>query len=271
MVLVPTITPSSGIAGNVGSKYEKQRAEFDSSIFDALIEQKGYRLVWTRAAECPCASVNDQTKTPDPNCTLCKGTGWLYFPPTQPVMSKNVGVFTPIQQAIVTRSGGGVIRGVMTGLRSERHPYNEIGNWKFGDVSVTVRPPNKLGYYDKLVHLDSEVVFAEGFDSLAESVAVPTRYLVNQINLFRSLAQVYVGNEDYTLSAGVISWVPGHAPEVGTRLTLHYLTHPTWIIIDHPHAIRASMKRLKVKNPDTPQGNAQPLPLQAHARLEFIP
>ena len=269
--LVPEIVPASGIAGNTESKYEKRRAEFDGSMFDALIEQKGYRLVWTRAAECPCAHMNDQTRTPDPNCTLCKGRGWLYFAPTEPVLAKNVGEFTPVQQRIVNDAGGGVIRGIMTGIRSERQPYNEIGNWKFGDVSVTVRPQNKLGYYDRLVHLDSEVVYAEAFDSVDAALPLPLRYPANQVNLLRSLTQVYKATVDFTLTAGNVTWLSGKAPAVGTRLSLHYLTHPTWLLIDHPHAIRASMKRLKVKAPVTPQGNPQALPLQAHARLDFVP
>ena len=45
--LIPVIKPISGVAGNTGIKYEKRRPDFDSRKFDALIEQKGYRLAWT--------------------------------------------------------------------------------------------------------------------------------------------------------------------------------------------------------------------------------
>lgn len=269
--LIPVIRPASGVAGNVGSKYEKRRAEFDALKFDALIEQKGYRLAWSRACECPCASVNDQTRQPDPNCTLCNGTGWLYFAPTEPVMTSRVGPLNPVQQAIVTANKAGVIRGIMTGIRSNREPFGEIGNWQWGDVTVTVRPENRLGHYDKLVHLDSEIVYVEAIDSTGPTNPVTTRYFVNQVNLIRSLTTEYVADTDFTLAAGVISWLPGHGPAAGTRITLHYLTHPTWLVIDHPHAIRMSMRKVKVKDPLTPQGDPQKLPIQAHARLDFLP
>jgi hypothetical protein len=269
--LIPVTRPASGVAGNTGTKYEKRRPDMDAKLFDALIEQKGYRLAWSRACECPCASVNDQTRQPDPNCALCNGTGWLYFAPTEPVKVGKVGPLNPLQQKLVTDTKSGVIRGIITGIRSNREPFGEIGNWQWGDVTVTVRPENRLGHYDKLIHLDSEIVYVEALDCAGPLATVKTRYLVNQVNLLRSLAQEYVAGTDFTLSAGVISWLPGKGPAAGTRITLHYLTHPTWLIIDHPHAIRGSMRKLKVKDPLTPQGDPQNLPIQAHARLDFLP
>lgn len=268
--LIPEIVPSSGIAGPDGAAKGHPRADFQVKRFNALIETKGYRLAWSRASECPCSGVNDQTKQPDPNCTLCKGKGWFYFAPTEAVVSDNVGPLNPLQTALVAALPAGVIRGVISGIHSERFPYGEIGNWHFGDVMVTVRPENRIGYYDKLVHLDSEIVFAEGITT-ASLTTLATRYPVNQVNLLRSKTATFVATTDFTLSAGVVSWVTGRAPAVGTRVVIHYLTHPTWLVIDHPHAIRSSLDWLRVKAPLTPQGDPLALPLQAHARLEFVP
>jgi len=268
--LIPTIRPASGIAGNTDTKYEKRRPDMNAKLFDAVIEQKGYRLAWTRATECPCASVNDQTKQPDPNCVLCKGTGWFYFAPSEPVVSSKVGPLNPLQQSIVANKCG-VIRGIITGIRSNREPFGEIGNWQWGDVTITVRPQNRLGHYDKLIHLDSEIVYVEAFDADVPTLPIKTRYPVNQVNLLRSLAKEYVPGVDFTLVAGVLTWLPGKGPVKGSRLSLHYLTHPTWLVIDHPHAIRMSMRKVKVKDPLTPQGDPQQLPIQAHGRLDFLP
>ena len=266
--LIPEIRPASGIAGNTDLKYEKRRPDMKAELFDALIEQKGYRLAWSRATECPCASVNEQTRLPDPNCLLCKSTGWFYFAPNTPIKTAKVGPLNPLQQKLVDKAG--VIRGIISGIRSNREPMGEIGNWQWGDVTITVRPENRLGHYDKLIHLDSEIVYVEAFDSGELTLPVVTRYLVNQVNLFRSVVQEFVAGTDFTLIAGVITWLPGKGPEKGTRLSLHYLTHPTWLVIDHPHSIRASMRKLKVKDPLTPQGDPQQLPIQAHARLDFL-
>jgi hypothetical protein len=269
--LIPAMRPRSGVAGNTGIKYEKRRPDMDARKFDALIEQKGYRLAWSRATECPCSSVNDQTRQPDPNCLVCKGTGWLYFAPTEPVMASKVGKLNPLQEKLIADTKSGVIRGIITGIRSNREPFGEIGNWQWGDVTVSVRPENRLGHYDKLIHLDSEIVFVEAFDTDDPALPIKTRYLVNQINMLRSLATEFVAGTDFTLTAGAVTWLPGKGPIKGTRVSLHYLTHPTWLIIDHPHAIRASMRKLKVKDPLTPQGDPQNLPIQAHARLDFLP
>lgn len=275
----PTTVPASGVVGMPATTKGRPRADFKEHFFESLIEQKGYRLAWSRAANCPCVNTNSQTLQPDPNCALCRGKGWLYFAPTEPVVTATAGELDSVQQLILTQENAGLIRGIMTQFQAETDPYTEVGNWQRGDVQCTVRYQNKLGYYDRLINLDSEIVYAEVLESgkdrrgVAVSAAAPldTRYLVNRVNLVRSVDAVFQLGLDYELAAGRIAWRPGRAPAQGTRLSLHYLTHPVWLVVQHPHAIRTTAKLLKKAAPITPQGDPTPLPIQAHVRLEFVP
>lgn len=265
----PEMAPASGII-NLPADRKSPRVDFQGDKFDLLVETKGQRLAWSRATECPCAPINTQTRLPDPNCVLCRGSGWFYFAPSLPVTAANVGALSDVQKAILERNNAGVIKGVVSDVKKLRIPYSALGNWQEGDIMISVRAPNKLGHYDKLVSLDSQIVYVEGINSRGASLPLLTRYLVNQIDFIRSFAKEYKVEVDYTLVDGQVYWLPGKAAAAGVRLTVHYLMSPTWLIIDHPHAVRTSLQAFRVKTPITPQGTPQDLPIQAHCRLEFL-
>lgn len=274
----PLIVPSSGLIGMPSGTKGRPRADFRADQFTALIENKGYRLAWSRATKCPCAAVNDQTQQPDPNCDLCEGKGWIWFAPTETVIEDTAGELDEVQTLIVEQQNAGVIRGIMTGLTKRQRAYTEIGKWVEGDVSVTVRPENSLGYWDRLTNLDSEMIYVEtvrvGYSRTGvaggEDDPLDLRYLVSHVNQVRTVDAVLEAGGDYGVEDGQIVWLPGRSPGAGTRVNVHYLMHPSWLVIEHPHAIRTTLRALKTKAPTTPQGDPVALPLQAHARLEFM-
>ena len=68
-------------------------------------------------------------------------------------------------------------------------------------------------------------------------------------------------------------WYPGNEPVVDTRVGLHYSCHPTFLVTEHPHVVRSTLKKFK-KDPatlDTPLGDANPLPIQARVKYDFLP
>jgi hypothetical protein len=269
---MPTITaPNFGVLGlPEGVKDAGQRVDFRPSQFDLLIENKGYRLAWERASVCPCAPVSEKTEQPDPNCDLCHGSGWFYFSGLTAQDDSDIGTLNSVQQAIVDVNSAMVIKGVITGIRIEHDPYNKVGNWDSGNLMVTVRHENVLGYYDKLIGLDIEIPFSEILIS-SEDSPIEGRYLMTGVNRLRSATQVYIPDVDFTLVDGKISWVLGRAPADGTRLSVHYLCHPTWLVIDHPHAVRMTLRKFKTASPSTPLGNPEALPVQAMVRYDFLP
>jgi hypothetical protein len=266
----------SGVLGlPVGVKEQGKRVDFRSNDFILLVETKGYRVAWSRAALCPCAPNNDQTEQPDPNCSTCRGSGWLYFAPANATVNELlVGELDPVQTRIANDQAA-VIRSIMTGITGKWNQYDPIGTRLQGTMNATVRFENVIGYHDRITHLDSTIAFAEVLDALdpGASLTLKTRYPVVTINLLRSEAKQFIDPTDFTISSnGDIVWVDTtKAPTKDTRLTVHYLCHPTWLVVEHPHTVRLSPVKFKTKKPDTPAGNAQPLPVQALLQYEFLP
>lgn len=234
------------------------------------IETEGVRLAWTRAADCPCAPVNTQTQQPDPNCTLCKGLGIIYFGPTNYKPSVDVGTLSDVQKSILAVDGAAVIRGVISKATQNADLYDVLGRWTWGTMLVTVRPENKIGYFDRLVNLDAEMVFFETVTAQAGQATLPLKYHAVGVNMIRSLNRIYQEGQDFVVKNGVVSWFPSQVPQIATILSVHYLIHPSWRVTDHPHVIRETATRRKVKA-ISPLGTPTALPIQGHIRLEFLP
>lgn len=275
---MPTIKmPKTAVVGlENDARLEKSRAfrmDFDPSKFVDQIEIKGYRLAWSRAADCPCLPNNKETKQPDINCTLCKGLGVFYFRPRDYAINLDkVGKLDDVQAAIAAQPEVVIIRGLMTGLQVKTDQYDKVGRWIEGMSSVTVRPENKLAYWDKLTNIDSTVIFPEVVDMPAGGLlTLKTRYPVVSVNLIRTLTKVYEPAE-FEVVKGVITFNPGKAPPAGTRVSLHYFIHPSWVIVEHPKSFRDQyiQKKQKKADLDTVIGNQAELPIQAVVRYDFL-
>lgn len=270
---MPTLRPQAGTLGLLeGQKEAGKRVDMRPDEFVLLIETKGYRLAWSRAAYCPCKPINTQTEQPDPNCSLCEGSGWVRFAPAGAVTDTNLtGDLDTLQQTIVDDNAA-VIRGVMTGITGNRAPYDQVLPRLEGVMNVTARHENKLGYHDRLVNLDSLIVYSQVYDYGGEA-ETELRYPVRQVNLIRSTTQTFVEVSranpagDFQLVNGKIVWETGNEPPTDERLAVHYLTHPTWRVIEHPHNIRTTPVKYKTTSP---VGDAESLPVQAVAKLEFM-
>lgn len=270
----PTLTmpavPALGLPA--GEKDAGQRVDFKPSKFDLMIENKGYLLAWTRACWCPCTPIATQTKSADPNCSLCNGTGWIYFGGN---VTQDFDVeqwdLDVIQKKIIADSNAMVIRGVISGIGAKHEPYDKLGNWVEGAMQVTVRPENKLAYYDQLVCLDAEIGYSEILIANG-STTTAARYLITGINYLRSIATVYTADTHFQINTlGQVEWLSGNEPAVDTRLAIHYLCHPQYLVIEHPHVIRMTSKKFKTAKPKTPMGDPKALPIQAVVRYDFLP
>ena len=262
-----TLGKQSGIAGlPEGVKETGRRVDFRPDGFTLSIETKGYRLAWSRAMYCPCKSVNDQTEQPDPNCGLCEGSGWIMFAPALPVVTKVIGALDALQKNIVTTTTSGIILGIESSITGKENPYDKVQKRLEGKKNVSVRPENRLGYHDRLINLDTTVVYSQ-----IEKVSGPTlksRYPIVEMNLLRSVDKIFVEHTDYSLVLGKVNWLI--QPPETTDVAMHYLTYPHWRVVEHPHATRSTLVKFKSKNPKTPGGNPTDLPVQAICMLEFL-
>lgn len=274
-----SLKPSFGVfgLGSVpgGAKYKRGGPELHNEQLDGTLEGNGVRLAWTRASICPCAGFNDQTRQPDPTCTNCQGGAVLYFGPKGYVPPDDVGELTEVQKEILARDGAAVITGVIQRVTQMQDFYDVLGNWVRGTMVVTVRQENKIGYYDRLVNLDSEVVYSQIAVAGSPTADLELRYPATSVNAIfsddASGAVRYEQSEDFVTVAGKIRWHAARAPAAGTRLSVHYSMHPTWLVVDHPHVLREVKRRRDRKPKKTPGGNPTPLPIQAAVRLEFLP
>jgi len=264
---MPTLCKSSGIAGlPEGVKEAGRRVDFRPDDFTLAIETKGYRIAWSRASYCPCAPINEQTEQPDPNCTLCHGTGWFLFAPYISPDHKITGELDTLQKTIVGNESG-VIMGIMSAIYGKENPYDQVVRRLEGQMNLTVRPENRLGYHDRITNLDTTIVYSQVADADGTS-SLNTRYPIVCMNSLRSESTVFVENTDFTISNGAIQW--NSPPAEGERLAMHYLTYPTWRVIEHPHFTRATLRKFKTAKPATPLGDPEDLPVQAICKYEFL-
>lgn len=268
----PTLSLTPGTVGlPEGVKEAGKRVDFRPDDFTLAVETKGYRIAWTQACFCPCQPNNAQTEQPDPNCDLCKGKGWLMFRPVvSEVDDRIIGDLDALQTKIIADNKASVIMGIMSSLVGNEHPYMAARRRVEGSANLTVRADNKLGYWDRVVNLDALIVYSQIIETDGQATLEFT-YPPAKMNLLRSATQVYEQGDvsdpkDFIINAGVLTWTT--PPAAGVRLAAHYLCHPTWRVIEHPHTTRVTPVKYKTTSP---VGDPIPLPVQALVRYEFLP
>lgn len=264
--------PAAGKPGGQASRFLRVDVN-PETVFDSLIETKTPRLGWARATLCPCAGFNSQTKQLDPNCPSCNGLGWAYFRPasgTYKVNTDALGSFDAEQKATLDRANAVVIRGFMSSLESEPDMFRALGHWVFGSSRLTTRGANKLGYYDRIISIDERIVYSEFLDLPADGT-IKTRYNVVKVNDLRSTTKQFT-DDDVELVAGKLVWKAGKQPAANTRISVHYLYHPVWVVVQHLHVARSSLVKFRrqPKSLQTPEGDTTELPVQALVRLEHL-
>jgi hypothetical protein len=263
----------TGLPANVK---ERPRADFRPGEFDRLITTKGYKVWWSRRGICPCVN-NDQTEQPDPVCKLCHGDGYYSFLPDAHVAAGDLkdGFNNPIT---VSPDGKAIqIYVLMTSMTQDVEVFEKFGEWVFGTARASTQYQNKLGYRDRLVPVDAEMIWMQVIEYDGGATIGITgrrkknglRYPVVTIDELRSVDKVFHLQDDYVLSPqGEIDWIPGHLPVKGTRLSFHGTIHPPWIVLDHVNTYRDT---LLTKGGARLEGQrATKLPVQAVVKLEFL-
>jgi len=273
-----TLTPRI-ITGLPSGIKPRPRADFRPTEFDKAIATKGYRVYWSRAAVCPCRN-NEQTDQPDPTCSLCRGYGYLYFLPDPALSASSQDAEgNPI---ILNEAQDGVLIWVlMTQLTQDVQVFEKFGEWVFGMARCSAQPQNRLGYRDRLVAVDSEMVWAQLIEADGTNqiqvvgaykgggpISKGLRYGLLVVNLLRSASTTYQQGVDFTLSeVGGINWM-ATPPDEGTLLTVHGYIHPQWVVMDHVHSVRDTV--IAGSTPSVHTQEFRKLPVQVVATLDFL-
>jgi hypothetical protein len=250
----------------IGMSKKTNRVDFFEERFAGIIERSP-RLVWERAMPCPCTSLNSQTQQTDPNCATCSGDGVLRvggplgYTPNETV----IGPLDLQQKAVQARHNGVVISGFFQSATHQQTSADTFGKWFWGEKKVTVRQENRLGYYDRLFNLDSEIPYAQMVD-VPDAGPLRLRYVALAVtHMIDSAGSRYEQDTHFTIDAnGDIVFLFGVGPAAGAQISVRYLTFPAWVVMEYPHVIRASTRKRKKK-----QQTPQDLVIQATVRLEY--
>ena len=256
-----------------GNAFPLQRVDYaEPSGFERLIAQHGYRLAWSRAAECPCKTAAVNIDENNSNCPLCKNRRWLYYGAQTP-QDLSGETLTSAQQGVIARSGGFLIRGHMTNLSFTDDDTGMDGRWRVGQSSVTVFYDNQLMTRDRMINIDGQITYTEIVQAPPSATTpMQLRYIVSGgVYYMRSVERVFQPGVDYTVRDGFVYFFSSGLTAPGTNITVNYATFPTYMVMSVPHAVRLQNVIKGVAKPVNRMGNIQRLPLQATVQLEFLP
>lgn len=212
-------------------------ATFDPLQFQTLIDGLGLDFHWRRAIPCPCAVNTNQSYNPDPNCEFCGSDGWRYINPQAREAQHSSNDFSPI-------------RAVFSSVALDPKLNQEFGPWGMGDALLTVPGGADVGFRDQFIGIQQRMPFAETFVSgTSDTVKVgkTRRTSSAQLNAIRYepvAVNIIVDAADNRFYQGIhfdvreatqteparIVWRTGQRPASGTRLAIHYIARPVWVV-----------------------------------------
>lgn len=193
------------------------RVDFITPDFDALVDNKGYDVIWERAIPCPCSARQQPLST----CKNCQGVGWVFINPTQ-------------------------IKAVGQSINKDTQ-YKEWSMELLGTISLTVKSMYHLNFMDRITLIGAEspqsenllVKYHEGF------YYVNTIYKINSIiDIFEFVDQyeplrLLVEGEDYRFEENRVIFLKGLSEK--TSVSVSYMHNVQYNVLDLPHDIRQTI------------------------------
>lgn len=229
--------------------FEPFRVDFDVDQFIALIEQKGYRVLWRHWVPCPC--VREASRAHRIVCPLCHGTGDRFISPLE-------------------------IRAVMTSAMLQKE-FVQYGEFLLGSSMLTLYAEDRfLGYRDRFDLLDSYSTYAE-YRQRSEDLDTVTEFMQYSVDKVVSLFKLntdrdayvdLVSGTDYTLNAdGSITWLPsGNPPSPSEFFSIVYQYHPSYMVVELVNDIRDTF----VKDPGTGHEMYRRMPQRAMVKRSHL-
>jgi hypothetical protein len=255
----------------VPPKPNQTRVDVDPDKQRRFLQQNGLRLLWERAALCPCgvrgtallatgalrsdllaSNTPGDAQTHDPDCPTCFGEGVIYYASQE-------------------------IRALALGMQINYQPQGMIGDYAPGYAAITTFPEHQPNYRDRFTVLDTQILYqdvkirtAETVEALRFPIAARTLRLTSGDVSAKTLYAIKTGLDwrvpssgavlqegvDFTVTpAGLISWALGDglgtAPLEGARYSISYFSNPRFVVVD-PGFPRSS-RTIKKQATDTPK------------------
>jgi hypothetical protein len=217
--------------------YSAPRADFKPEIFDAIIMQKGFRVLWEQGMFCSC--IGKESGQPDYNCPACKGRGYVYF-------------------------GGKVTKALVTSINGHKE-QERIGLYDIGTAYLTPLSTDDVGFRDRFTFLDFTVKFSEVIKRGPAGTPDPLRYKAIDIICLRNLNTEYKRGIDFELSKDglYIEWINEPLYE-NSSYSILYTIRPVYIAINPVHELRGTY----IKQGGRGLDNFVPLPKQFQIKRE---
>jgi hypothetical protein len=223
---------------NLGDPDAPEYIDLDPAEFDNLLADKGYLVTWEKSALCP----NRRGLGPSDHkitCTLCEGTGFIFFDPQATEM-------------------------LITGVKLHES-YYAWGRFDGGSVMVTSKSDDQIGYWDRLTLRNSSARFTQLVYRQPGAAKDRLKYtplaMVYVIWVTSSGAlQVATLGTHYSVSGDEVTWLTSTKPPAGHLYTAVYTYRQRYIITDLIHQHRESSVK----------GVRTAFPLQATAKLDFL-
>lgn len=206
------------IGSGADGAFDGGSVDFDRGAFDELLKQKGYDVIWEKAAICPDRP-RDSVRPGghNMNCRICEGNGFVFFDscPTQML----------IQSARYNEN------------------FTAVGEWSTSPVMVTARPGHHLSYWDRISLNKGFGRFADlvtrqpSGDDFPKYKPLCVEY-ISWVDRTGQL-QVFPNNSVVISSSGTLSWL-GARPDSGSFYSISYTYRPRFIVLDLIHQFRDS-------------------------------
>jgi len=194
------------------------RADIKPKLFEDLIKYTGMKVLWEEAMFCHC--LNKDSGQPDFNCPYCEGQGFLYLEPKE------------------TR----VISYSFSGNRE----FLNIGLIERGTAYITTFPNVLMGYHDRVTFLDMSAKYSEILE-FNKNKSSKSHRPINKIVMVKGDGLDFDIEKDFkiTKDGRFIEYMNLTELPDGTKLSVLYLTPPSYIVIDLVHELRATFVKFK--------------------------
>lgn len=245
------------------------RSDWSPEQFRKTIYSQGLRVRWQQSARCPCSDTQTGFSTTlsgagarrnRADCPACEGRGYLYHSAQE-------------------------IRAIVTGARKADERFSKLGGSEYadGEAGFSFLPEHLPALGDRLTLLDSEIIYREtltrgegdtdrltypatprAHDLESGLVSFSVRYC-RAADLSGEIApQLYNEGQHFTTSGASLTWIDT-PPPTGARVSISYYTHPAFIVLDTPRAVRDGFRAFKA-----PEPYPVTLPIHARAALEQL-
>lgn len=192
------------------------RVDFLYPDFDALVDNKGYEVIWERAIPCPCSKRVQHQST----CRNCGGSGWVFINPTR-------------------------IKAVCQSLNKNTR-YKDWSVEMLGTAAITVKSMFHLNFMDKItiensISPRSEVLIAREWNGQLYAFTIYPILEVTDVFLFLGTSEplrLLQKGIDYTFELNRIVFFPSSCVREGSSVSVTYEHKVQYNIIDLNHDIR---------------------------------